>query len=141
MDKLSLYTRIGGHPTLEKVHQLFYDKVYAHPWLGKFFAGTERKFIESQQTDFMSAAFGGPEQYYGKRPQEAHRHMMITDELFELRSSMLVEALKEANVPEVEASEWIRIDRAFKGKLVKNTSSECVPQYVSQGILDFDKVG
>lgn len=139
MEKKSLYERIGGHPTLEKVHQSFYDKVYAHPWLSKFFAGTERKFIEGQQTDFMSSVMGGPENYYRKRPQEAHRHMMITEELFELRSSLLRDALKECNVPEAESVEWLKIDHAFKGKLVKNNREECVPQYVSQGILAFEK--
>ena len=134
-----MYERIGGHPTLNRVHEIFYDKVYAHPWLGKFFVGTDRKFIEGQQTDFMSSAFGGPESYYGKRPQEAHKHMLISEELFEVRSFLLGAALKEAGLPEVEAAEWMRIDRAFKGKLVKADLSECIPQYVSQGILVFEK--
>lgn len=139
MDKKSLYERLGGHPTLERVHTLFYDRIYAHPWISKFFEGIDRKFIESQQTDFMASVMGGPENYYGKRPQEAHRHMLITEELFKLRSSMLSDSLKEAGVPEAEAQEWLRIDSAFSAKLIKKSRAECEPQYVSQGILDFEK--
>jgi len=32
----TLFDRLGGQRTLEKVHTIFYDKLYIHPWLGKF---------------------------------------------------------------------------------------------------------
>jgi hemoglobin len=32
----NLFDLIGGRYTLDKVHKVFYDKIYAHPWIGKF---------------------------------------------------------------------------------------------------------
>jgi hemoglobin len=135
----SLFDRLGGRPTLEKVHKIFYDKIYAHPWIGKYFQHIEQEYIESQQTDFMSMATGGPEVYYGKRPHLAHEHMFITEELFELRSNLLKESLSEAGVSAELAADWFKIDQAFKSKLIKKSPSECVPKYHGDPILDFPK--
>lgn len=33
----SLYHAVGGKPTLEKVHKIFYDILYAHPGSGNIF--------------------------------------------------------------------------------------------------------
>jgi len=35
MKKQSLFDAIGGIEVMEHVHTVFYDKVYAHPWLGQ----------------------------------------------------------------------------------------------------------
>jgi len=48
--KASLFELIGGLPKLERVHKRFYDKVYAHAWLGCFFAGHDQKAIELRQS-------------------------------------------------------------------------------------------
>ena len=74
----TFYERLGGRPTFEKVHKLFYDKVYEHPWLKLFFAKVEQKHIESQQTDFVAQSFGGPRRYMGKPVNTAHKHIFIT---------------------------------------------------------------
>jgi len=45
--KITLFDAVGGLPTLQKVHKIFYDKVYAHPWLGPFFEGHSQEAIEN----------------------------------------------------------------------------------------------
>jgi len=80
-----LIDRIGGRTTIEWVHKIFYDKIYADPWLGKFFAGIDQKHIESQQTDFITMLFGGPKAYSGRMPIDAHEHILIGEELFSER--------------------------------------------------------
>lgn len=133
----SLYLAVGGKVTLEKVHKLFYDMVYQHPWIGQYFQGIPQTTIEAQQTDFMTSAMGGPEVYQGKFPNPAHRHMNITDELFEVRQTLLKKALEEAQIPPEYATKWLKIDAAFRRGIVKESLAECEKRYATDHILDF----
>ncbi|MFC1750032.1 group 1 truncated hemoglobin [Pseudomonadota bacterium] len=117
--KESLFNLVGGMPTLEKVHKIFYDKIYVHPWLGKFFEGHSQESIERRQSLFMAEKMGGDINYLGKMPKMAHRQMFITEELFEIRRELLLESLQESGVPEALAERWLRIDQAFKKAIVK----------------------
>jgi hemoglobin len=136
--KTKLVDRVGGPAGIARVHKLFYDKLYSHAWIGQFFAKIERSSIEAQQTDFMTMLFGGSKSIYsGRMPIDAHEHIMITEELFNLRSSLLKESLVEAGLKEPEISDWLRIDGAFKKVLVKETVSQCRKRYTTDTILDF----
>ena len=115
----NLFEMIGGRPTLDKVHKIFYDKIYAHPWIGRFFEGIQQDIIEVQQSDFMSQIMGGPSNYCGKLPVPAHRHMMITEELFDVRTQLLKDAMNEAGVSAENQMLWMKIDQAFKKGIVK----------------------
>jgi len=119
--KPTLFDAIGGLPTLQKVHKIFYDKVYAHPWLGKFFIGHNQEAIENRQTSFMAVKMGGDVTYLGKEPKMAHRAMYITQELFDLRTELLRDALKEVGVPDDLIERWVKIDSAFKKQIVKDS--------------------
>jgi len=134
----TLYDRLGGKQTFIKVHKIFYDKAYADPWLGKYLADVDQDLIESQQTDFMVQLMGGPKVYAGKTPKSAHPHIMITEELFELRSQLLSDAIEEAGICDELREEWVAADATFKRVLVKS-SEECTPSYRGQPILDFSK--
>jgi truncated hemoglobin YjbI len=119
--KVRLFYALNGYETLRRVHKIFYDKVYAHPWLGQFFAGHDQQFIENQQTMFMAEKFGGPRNYLGKDPKYAHEHMHIPDNVFEIRQTLLSESLAEVNVPQELVEQWLKIDNAFR-KVVTNES-------------------
>lgn len=133
----TLYHALGGKPTLEKVHKIFYDLLYAHPWLKQYFAGMPQSTIEGQQTDFMTSAMGGPEIYSGKAPNHAHKHMYITDEMFSLRQALLEYALEKANIPDELAAKWLKIDGAFRNGLVKKSLADCEKRYATEPILNF----
>ncbi|MCA8974121.1 MAG: group 1 truncated hemoglobin [Planctomycetes bacterium] len=135
----SLFERLGGRPVLERVHRLFYDRIYAHPWLKQYFAAIDQKHIEKQQTDFMSFAMGGPALYGGRLVPKAHEHVMITTEMIELRTAMLKASLDEAAVPPELQQEWLRIDGAFEKVLTKGSLAECQPRYDGDAILDFPR--
>ncbi len=131
----SLFDALGGHPTLQRVHKVFYDKLYAHPWLKQFFDGVPRTVIEGQQTDFMAQCMGGPERYCGRLPAYAHQHMFITAELFELRHAMLGASLLECDVPDALRLRWLKIDYAFKRRLVKESPADCTGRYKSEAVV------
>ena len=121
MLKNTLFDEVGGLPVLQKVHKIFYDKVYAHPWLGKFFVGHNQEAIENRQTGFMAVKMGGNVNYMGKEPKMAHRQIYITQELFDLRADLLKESLQEAGVNEELALRWLKIDNAFRRHIVKDS--------------------
>jgi hemoglobin len=119
--KQTLYEEIGGLPTLQKAHKIFYDKIYTHDWLKQFFAGHEQKVIEDRQTSFMDEKMGGPDPYPGKEIKMVHETMYITRELFDIRQALLDESLKEAGVNEELRERWLRIDSAFMGHIIKDS--------------------
>ena len=135
----TLYDRLGGKQTFIKVHKLFYDKAYADPWLSKFFTDKPQEVLENQQTDFMVQLMGGPKAYGGKSPKSAHQHMVITEELFELRSRLLSESIKELGIRDDLREEWLDADRTFKRALEKKSEAECVISYPNQPILNFKR--
>jgi hemoglobin len=119
--KPSLFDAIGGLPTLQRVHKIFYDKVYAHDWLGQFFEGHSQEAIEHRQTAFMAEKMGGPVEYWGKDMKYAHEAMYITRELFDVRHAVLEASLREAGVPAELRERWLRIDSAFMKQIVKDS--------------------
>jgi len=132
----TLYDRLGGKKTFETVHKIFYDKAYAHPWLGKYFTDKPQDILEDQQTDFMIQIMGGPKCYAGKVPKSAHQHIAISNELYELRAQLLSESILEAGIADSLKDEWIAADATFQRVLVK-TPEECVQAYPTQAILNF----
>ena len=115
----TLFDAVGGLPTLQKVHKIFYDKIYAHDWLKLFFAGHDQQSIENRQTSFMAGKMGGPDPYLGKELKMVHEAMYIDRELFDLRHELLDESLREAGVEEDLLTRWLRIDSAFMQKIIK----------------------
>ncbi len=122
--KTSLFEAVGGLETLRRVHRRFYDKAFAHPWLGKYFEDHNQRFLEERQTEFMAEKMGGPVKYRGKDPYLAHRAMYIPPDLFELRSRLLAEALEECGVPEPLRRRWLRIDAAFRRQIVNPSMAD-----------------
>lgn len=135
----TLHDRLGGRPTIEKVHQIFYDAVYAHPWLGQYFQHRTRQPLEEQQSDYMIQLMGGPKCYAGQAPNKVHSYMFITEELFDLRSQLLSEAIKQAGVTDSLRMEWLAANEMFKPMLVKSSIDDCKLQYDHQSILNFPK--
>lgn len=119
--KPTLFESIGGLPALQRTHNIFYDKIYAHPWLKQFFEGHNQEAIENRQTSFMAEKMGGPEEYMGKEIQYTHEAMYITQELFEVRHALLRDSIHEAGIPSDLAERWLRIDSAFMKKITKES--------------------
>jgi hemoglobin len=134
---MTLFDEIGGVETLKRVNKVFYDKVYAHPWLGQYFKQMPQEDIEKQQTDFIAQSIGGPDRYRGKSVINAHAHMFITEELFQTRESLLQAAFQEAGAPAALIEKWNKIDQAFKTALISNSATECRPRFPGDPILNF----
>ncbi len=129
MGKSSLLAAVGGRATVERVHKIFYDKIYDHPWLSQFFKNVSQDHIEKQQTDFMLGNMGGVKTYRGLTPVAAHRHIFIDNTLFDIRHAILAESLKEAHIAEPQKTEWLALDARFRSVLVKQSPAQCTGRY------------
>jgi len=137
---MSFYEDIGGPSIIQKVHKIFYDKIYADPWIGKFFQDIDQNTIESQQNDFMGQSFGGPSRYLGKLPVSAHKHMLITEELFELRKRYLLESLNEVGVSPEHIEKWIKLDGAFRVGIIKKSIDDCEKRFFTDSIQAYENI-
>ena len=64
--------------------------------------------------------------------------MLITDELFELRSRFLKESLIEAKINAEHMEKWIRIDGAFRSGIVKKSLTDCEKRYNTDSIQAYE---
>jgi truncated hemoglobin YjbI len=135
----TLFDELGGKPTMDRVHVIFYDKLLAHPWLRGFFVGVRKFHLEGQQTDFMTGLLGGPKIYGGRAPKSAHVHLFVTEEVFMLRHKILEDSLMEAEIPADLKERWLRYDMKMKRALVKESVSECEGRYRSEPVIDVPK--
>ncbi len=119
--KKSLFDELGGLPTLQKVHKIFYDKLYAHAWLKTFLTELNQMVIENRQTAFMAEKMGASIDYMGKQPKMAHRSMYITHELFDIRQQLLADSLQEFGLSQALSDRWLKIDNAFRGQIVNDS--------------------
>jgi truncated hemoglobin YjbI len=133
----SIFERAGGREMLMAVSKKFYDKIYMHPWLKEYFKDVKQGIIESQQVDFMTGALGGPKIYCGRNPTDAHLHINITEELFQVRKQLLIEAMEEVNASAELRDRWLKVDDAFKGAMIKKLPEDCVKRWATDEILDF----
>lgn len=121
-----LLDEIGGEEMVFKVHQRFYDVLFDEPWLEKFFFGKSKESLIIKQTQFMVAAFGGPNNYTGDTPAFVHMHMFITEEMSEVRGSILRESILAEGLSESVADRWLKVDQAFWPAIIKKSVDECV---------------
>lgn len=140
-DDSSLFEQIGGRHIIERVHKIFYDKLYNHPWLKHFFKDVRQEDIEKQATDFMTSNMGGGKIYSGRLPINAHKHFYITQEMFEIRHNLLRDSIKEMGLAQDLMERWLRIDRAFEKSTVKSDVSQCQKRFATDEIIVIPRPG
>ena len=92
----SLYERIGGAAAVNAAVDVFYKKVMADALLKPFFAQTDLPAQINKQKQFLTYAFGGPNNYSGKGLRNAHRGAVaqgMSDEHFDRVMKLLDETL------------------------------------------------
>ncbi len=121
-----ILSKIGGKDVVFKVHQRFYDVIFNEPWLETFFLGKSKEALIKKQTQFMVAAFNGPNNYKGDTPAFVHMHLFITDEMADLRERILKAAIIAEGLSESIADQWLNVEHSFRAAIVKNSVDECV---------------
>lgn len=137
----NFFEQVGGYPCLQRVHNILYTKLFAHPWLKGFFTHTKREVVESQQTDFWASLMGGPALYGGRSPKDAHVHMFLPAEVFAIRHQLLEATLIEAGVAPDLRERWLLLDAGFERAIVNKSPAECHGRYRNEKVIIVPKPG
>ncbi len=95
---VSLFERLGGRKAIQAVVEEFYRRVLDDRDLKGYFAGVDMAQQKRKQAEFMTMAFGGPNEYKGRSMKESHDRMGITEHHFGAVATHLVETLQWAGV-------------------------------------------
>lgn len=99
----TLYERIGGAPTIDKLISTFYQRVLADPLLEPFFEHTSIEKLTNMQKAFFSVALGGPEPDVKISMYAAHQGRGIQSKHLTRFTEHLLETLREIGVEEQDA--------------------------------------
>jgi len=116
MSDKTLFERIGGEDTLDALVNLFYRKVLADNELSSFFDGVDMDEQRAKQKLFLTAAFGGSDNYSGDDQGDAHEHLVekhLSTSQFVSVSVYLRATLEELNVPATEIVDVMAIAGAI----------------------------
>lgn len=113
----------------------FYEQIYKDEWFKEVFRNIAQEVITSQQTDFVIQAFGGPANYCGRMPGDAHPHIYIDEYMWELREKYLIIAFEKHNTPEKIREKWLKIDNSFKNKIVKKSYEDVTPRFTTDELV------
>ncbi len=99
----------------------FYQQVYQDERLSGFFQNSTMKRSSEKQYLFMRQLFTGEKVYFGDRPKNAHHWMVISDELFDYRETLMRNCLQKHGLAEHLINRWINLDENFRSHIVKHT--------------------
>ena len=98
-----LYDKIGGSATINKLVEIFYDRVLADPRLGPFFPQTDMATLRARQAMFVSMLVGGSRSFNGRDLTTAHagaRAQGLNDAHFDALLEHFAESLQQLDVAE-----------------------------------------
>ncbi|MFD1179105.1 group 1 truncated hemoglobin [Paenibacillus puldeungensis] len=114
----SIYEKVGGEPAIAKVVDYFYDLVLADQTVSQFFEHTDMDKQRKHQTQFISFALGGPNQYTGGSMAKAHEGMHLEPVHFNAIVGHLRAALAHYSVSEEDISQAIEKVETLRGDIL-----------------------
>lgn len=118
----TLYERIGGEKTIEKLITNFYQHVLADPLLQPFFEHTSIEKLEHMQRAFFSAALDGPPLTTKMELYEIHRNRGITSEHLTRFTEHLYDTLIEVGVNEQDANSIYQRIALYANEIIGDSS-------------------
>lgn len=119
---MSLYDDLGGAEALSAVVDAFYVKVLADDRVNGFFEKTNMKVQAKQQKDFLTMAFGGPNNYTGRDMKSAHAKLVaekgLNDTHFDVIVELLAATLQEFKVPDEKIGEVAEIAESVRDSIL-----------------------
>ena len=98
----------------------FYGQVFKDPRMSAFFHGvTQQRAVEKQYL-FMRQLITGDKVYFGDRPRNSHHWMVISNELFDYRESLILDTLRRYGLSEHLVQRWRALEEQFRDDIVKD---------------------
>jgi len=123
---------------LHAIARAFYDKVYAHPWIGRFFQGVDQARQELKLVRFFHMSWQDPmyAELQGQYLKEEHAHMLITGELFDVRQALMAEAMRELGHDEALVRAFLAFNEAWRPYVVKASRAECTDAFTGHALVE-----
>lgn len=113
----TLFTRMGGMPTINKVVGETIDAMVADPKTKRSFDGIKLPTLKDSIAQQFCVLAGGPCKYEGEAMRKAHKGLNITDSEFDLMVAALRTSL-DRYVGEREKNELLRLLAPMKRDVV-----------------------
>lgn len=104
----SLYDRLGGYDAISAVVDVFLERVWADPVVGRFFVGMgtdTRNQLRQKNKNLLCFNTGGPCKKINRPLKFAHEGLGITNQEFDIVVNHLAVTLKNFKVPQREHDE------------------------------------
>lgn len=89
----TLYEKIGGQPTIEKVVDDLHKRILADNTVNQFFARTDMAKQRGHFIAFLSQLLEGPKQYSGRPMDKTHTGMSVQPQHFDAVAKHLSDAM------------------------------------------------
>ncbi len=115
---MSLYEDLGGEAAVDAAVDLFYDKVLADARINEFFKHTDMTRQKRMQKQFLTLAFGGPNNYSGAGMRKAHEGLALNDGHFDAVVENLGATLLELGVPDGKVQEAAAVAESVRADVL-----------------------
>ncbi|HAG94521.1 MAG: group 1 truncated hemoglobin [Pseudomonadales bacterium] len=118
---MSLYDDLGGAKALDAVVDSFYKKVLADERVNGFFDVTDMERQAKKQKAFLAFAFGGPNNYTGKKMSDGHAHLVergLNDSHVDAIIEILGATLTEFEVPAEKIQEAAAVAESVRDQVL-----------------------
>lgn len=118
---MSLYEDLGGAKALDAVVDAFYKKVLADERVNGFFDATDMERQSKKQKAFLAFAFGGPNNYTGKKLSDGHAHLVergLNDSHVDAIIELLGATLTEFDVPAEKIQEAAAVAESVRDQVL-----------------------
>lgn len=104
---------------LTRILDEFYDAVYEDALLSPYFKNSTKQRAKEKVYSFYRRLFSGDKVYFGDRPRNAHHWMVISDEIFDHRESLLKTFMVKHGLPDAIIDKWLTLENQYRGDIVK----------------------
>ena len=132
------FERLGGEPVLRAIIEDFTRRVFDDVMIGFLFDGKPKARITEMEYRHAAAHLGGPVEYTGRSMRAAHRASPILGGHFRRRRQILVNTLRDHQVPQDIAERWIAHQDALMDEVLGEGVSEAECDHDAQAARGAD---
>lgn len=118
----------------------FYTLVYADDKLSSFFIGVTKQRLIEKQYLFIRQILTGEKVYFGDRPRNSHHWMVISDELFDYRESLMLTCLRKHGIAEPMIQRFMEMEGFYRKDIVKAAPFARVIGGIEKPFEGFDEI-
>ena len=120
---MSHFEALGGEAALRRVIDLFVERVFSDVMIGFIFAGKSRDRLREMEYQLAAEQLGGPVSYSGRSIRLVHASLPIMGGHFDRRRQILINTLRDCEVPDAIQRVWIEHVDALRGDVLGEDAS------------------